>query len=83
MHPLSCRAALGAVFRDNEAAWGTYNDTFEASGWDRLEVHTNPGMDDATTAAAAGASFSRVHAVLSRILSTVKRETVVLRPSVS
>eukprot|EP00729_Bicosta_minor_P011002 gene11002-15378_t len=51
---LQPRSHSSSSFQDDEAAWGMYNATFNSTGWDRLEVHTNPDIDDDTTAAAAG-----------------------------
>ena len=39
----------------DEAAWASYNDSaYLATGWARLEVHTNPDVEDSTAALAAG-----------------------------
>lgn len=39
---------------DNELAVGMYNATFNKTGWDMLEIHTNPSVADADAAQAAG-----------------------------
>lgn len=41
-------------FQDGAAAWGKFSDNYDETGWSLLEVHTNPDIDDATTAASAG-----------------------------
>lgn len=35
-------------------AWGTWEDTYDQTGWSVLAVHTNTAVDDRTAAAAAG-----------------------------
>lgn len=36
------------------AAWGTWDDSYDKTGWSVLAVHTNPSVDDRTAATAAG-----------------------------
>ena len=36
------------------AAWGTWDDTYDKTGWSVLAIHTNPAVDDRTAATAAG-----------------------------
>jgi hypothetical protein len=41
-------------FSAGEAAWGRFNDTYLATGWSLLEIHTSPDQPDEVGATAAG-----------------------------
>ena len=41
-------------FQQDEAAWGRFNNSYLATGWSLLEVHTNSAQPDAVAAEAAG-----------------------------
>lgn len=51
--PVTPQQARG-TFAVDEAAWASFNDSYDAIGWSLLEVHGNPNMEDAVVARAAG-----------------------------
>jgi hypothetical protein len=50
-------------FGPGEAAWGVFNDSMYLEvGWAKLELHTNPAMEDETCATAAGKLEGKISA---------------------
>lgn len=77
-------------FLPSEAAHGHWNNTYSTLGWSFLEVHSNPDLDDASAAFAAGffegfatAEMLEQHAVNTGVLSLARTMPDKLRSFIS